>query len=68
MAWALQKSKDILKKMTQKHAQNYDSNKEPLLKMFALDPLFWKLRKMVQTTYKRNSTGQYSMQQGGQGV
>ena len=41
MAWALQKSKDIPKKMTQKHAQKDDSNKEPLLKMFALDPLFW---------------------------
>ena len=33
MAWALQKSKDILKKMTQKHAQKDDSNKEPLLKI-----------------------------------
>ena len=41
VAWALQKSKDILKKRTQKHAQRDDPNKEPPLKMFALNPLFW---------------------------
>ena len=29
MAWALKESKDILKEMTQKHAQRDDPNKEP---------------------------------------